>query len=208
MARRTRDGRSVARSKMNWLESSSVLIMIIIIHIVSICCRACYISAMGRGEQRTTGDREQKRPTRDTEQKGTTKDRGQVHPDLARDTDWLASRLSDGNAPPPGGEKDLLSAYNELIVATHEATPHKRLIKEYLVVQEEALPGVIKSSKGKRTKLSYLVEAVDNGTLKLFKQVDHCLQQTHCGLDEDATRHEQQRRCKCCRRLSNLGLSF
>ena len=98
-----------------------------------------------------------------------------MHPDLAGDTDWLASRLSGGNAPPPGGEKDLLIAYNELIVATHDATPYRRLIKEYLVVPGKALPGVIKSSKGKRTKLSYLVEAIDNGTFKLFKQVDHCL---------------------------------
>ena len=100
-------------------------------------------------------------------------DLSSVHPDLARDTDWLASRLSGGNAPPPGVEKDLMSTYNELLVATHEATPHRRLIKEYLVHKVEALPGCIGSSKGKRTKLSYLVEAIDNSTFKLFKQVDH-----------------------------------
>ena len=100
-------------------------------------------------------------------------DLSSVHPDLTRDTDWLASRLSGGNAPPPGVEKDLMSTYNELLVATHEATPHRRLIKEYLVHKVEALPGCIGSSKGKRTKLSYLVEAIDNSTFKLFKQVDH-----------------------------------
>ncbi|CAE7447303.1 unnamed protein product, partial [Symbiodinium sp. CCMP2456] len=64
-------------------------------------------------------------------------DLSSVHPDLARDTDWLASRLSGGNAPPPGVEKDLMSTYNELLVATHEATPHRRLIKEYLVHKVE-----------------------------------------------------------------------
>ncbi|CAE7546453.1 unnamed protein product, partial [Symbiodinium microadriaticum] len=57
-------------------------------------------------------------------------DLSSVHPDLARDTDWLASRLSGGNAPPLGVEKDLMSTYNVLLVATHEATPYRRLIKE------------------------------------------------------------------------------
>ena len=80
-------------------------------------------------------------------------DLSSVHPDLARDTDWLASRLSGGNAPPLGVEKDLMSTYNVLLVATHEATPYRRLIKEYLVHKVEALPGCIGSSKGKRTKL-------------------------------------------------------
>ncbi|CAE7706700.1 unnamed protein product [Symbiodinium sp. CCMP2592] len=96
-----------------------------------------------------------------------------VHADLVRDTKWLASRLAGGNAPPPGDETDDVNEFNRLVIAAHSQTPWKRVLKEYLIHKIEALPGAIYSSKGKRTKLSYLIEAVDNADVILLKQVDH-----------------------------------
>ena len=96
-----------------------------------------------------------------------------VHADLARDTKWLASRLAGGNAPPPGEETDDVNEFSRMVIAAHSQTPWKRVLKEYLIHKIEALPGAIYSSKGKRTKLSYLIEAVDNADVILLKQVDH-----------------------------------
>ncbi|CAE7726165.1 unnamed protein product [Symbiodinium sp. CCMP2592] len=98
---------------------------------------------------------------------------GEVHADLLSDTKWLASRLAGGNAPPPGEGVCDLSENNDTVIAAHSQTPWKRTIREYLIHKIESLPGAISSSKGKRTKLSHLIEAVDHVDVLLLKQVDH-----------------------------------
>ena len=99
-------------------------------------------------------------------------DLASVHPDVERDTQWLALCLSGSSAPPPGGVVDLVSDANVRVVDVHTDTPWKRIIKEYLIQKVDALPGHAASSKGKRTKMSYFIEAVDNATIRLFKQVE------------------------------------
>ena len=99
-------------------------------------------------------------------------DLASVHPDVERDTQWLALCLSGSSAPPPGGVVDLVSESNVRAVDVHNDTPWRRIIKEYLIQKVDALPGNAASSKGKRTKISYFIEAVDNATFRLFKQVE------------------------------------
>ena len=89
-------------------------------------------------------------------------DLASVHPGVERDTQWLALCLSGSSAPPPGGVVDLVSDANVRVVDVHTDTPWKRIIKEYLIQKVDALPGHAASSKGKRTKMSYFIEAVDN----------------------------------------------
>ena len=60
-------------------------------------------------------------------------DVGTVHEDLVADTNWLASRLSGWNGPPPGVEGVLQSENDALSVLVHRKTPMKNFIKEYLV---------------------------------------------------------------------------
>ena len=99
-------------------------------------------------------------------------DLASVHPDVERDTQWLALCLSGSSAPPPGGVVDLVSESNVRVVDVHNDTPWRRIIKEYLIQKVDALPGHAASSKGKCTKISYFIEAVDNATIRLFKQVE------------------------------------
>ncbi|CAE7307333.1 unnamed protein product [Symbiodinium sp. CCMP2592] len=70
-----------------------------------------------------------------------------------------------------GNVLDMVSESNERVLEVHEATPWKRVIKEYLILKVESLPGHVSSYKGKRTKMSYFVEAVDHAEYLLFKQV-------------------------------------
>ena len=99
-------------------------------------------------------------------------DLASVHPDVERDTQWLALCLSGSSAPPPAGVVDLVSESNVRVVDVHNDTPWRRIIKEYLIQKVDALPGHAASSKGKRAKISYFIEAVDNATIRLFKQVE------------------------------------
>ena len=100
-------------------------------------------------------------------------DVGSIHPDLQRDTLWLASRLSGGTAPPPGEDFENVDEFNNIVVAAHTHTPCRRVVKEYLIQKVESLPGAVASSRGKRTKLSYLIEALDHSDMKLLHQVEY-----------------------------------
>ena len=46
-----------------------------------------------------------------------------VDSSLAQDRDWLAARLSGGNAPPPDGIADVTDQANQLVAAVHAETP-------------------------------------------------------------------------------------
>ena len=72
-----------------------------------------------------------------------------VHPDVERDTPWLALCLSGSSTPPPGDIIDMVSESNERVLDAHEATPWKRVIREYLILKVESLPGHMSSYKGK-----------------------------------------------------------
>lgn len=60
-------------------------------------------------------------------------DLSNVHEDLVNDTNWLASRLSGWNGPPPGADIDLQTENDELITIVHRKMPMKTFIKEYLI---------------------------------------------------------------------------
>ena len=92
---------------------------------------------------------------------------------LEADTQWLAAKLSGRDLPPPGNDRTFLDANDEIVELVHAATPHKPIIKEYLLHKIEELPGCITSSRGRTTKLQTFVGAIDHSSLKLFKQLDH-----------------------------------
>ncbi|CAE7791620.1 unnamed protein product [Symbiodinium sp. CCMP2592] len=92
---------------------------------------------------------------------------------LEADTQWLAAKLSGRDLPPPGNDRTLLDANDEIVELVHGATPHKSIIKEYLLHKIEELPGCIASSRGRTTKLQTFVSAIDHSAMKLFKQLDH-----------------------------------
>ena len=95
-----------------------------------------------------------------------------VDPVLAKDTEWLALRLSGSNIPPPATILDVEGQSNKLIAAVHATTPWTRCVRQYLLHKVDALPGCISSTKNKRTKISYFVEALDNASWRLFRQID------------------------------------
>ena len=45
---------------------------------------------------------------------------------LQSDTEWLASRLSGGNAPPPGDDFDETTELRDMIALVHSKTPAKK----------------------------------------------------------------------------------
>ncbi|CAL1131577.1 unnamed protein product, partial [Cladocopium goreaui] len=97
-------------------------------------------------------------------------DLSHVHEDLVNDTNWLASRLSGWNGPPPGTDIDLQTENDELITIVHRKTPMKTFIKEYLISKVEDIPGAVQSTRGRRTKLQFFLSALDHSTIKLFRQ--------------------------------------
>ncbi|CAL1171366.1 unnamed protein product [Cladocopium goreaui] len=99
-------------------------------------------------------------------------DLSHVHEDLVNDTNWLASRLSGWNGPPPGTDIDLQTENDELITIVHRKTPMKTFIKEYLISKVEDIPGAVQSTRGRRTKLQFFLSALDHSTIKLFRQHD------------------------------------
>ena len=99
-------------------------------------------------------------------------DVGTVHEDLVADTNWLASRLSGWNGPPPGVEGVLQSENDALSVLVHRKTPMKNFIKEYLVQKVDDIPGALSSTRGRRTKMQNFLSALDHCVVKLFKQQD------------------------------------
>ena len=103
---------------------------------------------------------------------GMINDLGSVSPDLENDTIWLATCLSGNKTLPPGVTDEKIKESNELVELVHAATPMKRIIKEYLIMKVESLPGCASSTKGKRTKLTNFIDALDHTDAKLFKQMD------------------------------------
>ncbi|CAE6915818.1 unnamed protein product [Symbiodinium sp. CCMP2592] len=99
-------------------------------------------------------------------------DLGSVHTDLVTDTDWLATCLSGNACLPPGSGDVKVDEANDLVKIAHSNTPAKRLVKQYLIMKIQDLPGAASSSKGRRTKMSTLVEAVDYASLRLLRQLD------------------------------------
>ena len=99
-------------------------------------------------------------------------DLSHVHEDLVNDTNWLASRLSGWNGPPPGTDIDLQTENDELITIVHRKTPMKTFIKEYLISKVEDIPGAVQSTRGRRTKLQFFLSALDHSTIILFRQHD------------------------------------
>ncbi|CAL1159484.1 unnamed protein product [Cladocopium goreaui] len=99
-------------------------------------------------------------------------DLSHVHEDLVNDTNWLASRLSGWNGPPPGTDIDLQTENDELITIVHRKTPMKTFIKEYVISKVEDIPGAVQSTRGRRTKLQFFLSALDHSTIKLFRQHD------------------------------------
>ncbi|CAE7371257.1 unnamed protein product, partial [Symbiodinium necroappetens] len=97
---------------------------------------------------------------------------GSVSDLLEADTVWLATCLSGNKMLPPGVTDQKLKESNDLVAIVHAATPLRRIIKEYLILKVEALPGCAASSKGKRTKLVNFVDALDHTDVNLFKQID------------------------------------
>ena len=97
---------------------------------------------------------------------------GSVSDLLELDTTWLASCLSGNKMLPPGVTDEKIHEANEVIAIVHTATPMKRIIKEYLILKVEALPGCASSSKGKRTKMVNFIDALDHADVKLFQQID------------------------------------
>ena len=100
-----------------------------------------------------------------------TNDPGTVHEDVVRDTNWLSSSLSGATTPPPGTVVDVIMEAETLVQQVHANTPQRRILKEYLIHKLEVLPGCAASSKGKKTKLSNFVEALDTANSRLFNQV-------------------------------------
>lgn len=96
-----------------------------------------------------------------------------IHHHLAEDTEWLASRLSGNNVPPPGTETACLDQNAALAKLVHEKTPMKHLIREYLINKVEDLPGSIASTRGRTTKVQNFIESLDASGCPLFRQVEH-----------------------------------
>lgn len=96
-----------------------------------------------------------------------------IHHHLAEDTEWLASRLSGNNVPPPGTETACLDQNAALVKLVHEKTPMKHLIREYLINKVEDLPGSIASTRGRTTKVQNFIESLDASGCPLFRQVEH-----------------------------------
>ena len=99
-------------------------------------------------------------------------DLGSVHADLVADTDWLATCLSGNTCLPPGSGDAKVEEANDLVKLVHSNTPAKRIIKQYLIMKVQDLPGAASSCKGRRTKLSTLTEAIDNAQLRIMRQLD------------------------------------
>ena len=99
-------------------------------------------------------------------------DPGSAHEDVVRDTNWLSSSLSGATTPPPGTVVDVIMEAETLVQKVHANAPQRRILKEYLIHKLEVLPGCAASSKGKKTKLSNFVEALDTANSCLFNQVD------------------------------------
>ena len=130
-----------------------------------------------------------------------------VHPDVERDTQWLALCLSGSSTPPPGDIIDMVSESNGRVLDAHEATPWKRVIREYLILKVESLPGHMSSYKGKRTKMS--VEAVDHAGCILFKQVHaQCFQQTTGSVAQTVLYHGGSRRVDSLWIVELVDMSF
>ena len=96
-----------------------------------------------------------------------------IHPDLERDTAWLASRLSGSAAPPPGAEVEERNEADDLIKLVHSNTPCKHIIKECLIQKVDGLPGAIASSRGRRTKVQNFEAAMKRSGLRLFREIEH-----------------------------------
>lgn len=98
---------------------------------------------------------------------------GTVDPAVVEDTDWLATRLSGGNAPPPGSDIEMQEDHDNLIIMVHSKTPMKMCVKEYLLQRLDVIPGAISSSRGRRTKVQNFASALDQAQVRLFRQQDH-----------------------------------
>ncbi|CAE8688578.1 unnamed protein product, partial [Polarella glacialis] len=99
-------------------------------------------------------------------------DPGTVDPMIARDTDWLALRLSGGTGPPPGEHASSAAVSDLVVKLVHEKTPNKLIIKEYIINKVNGLQGACQSSKGKTSKMQNFIEAVDNSSLSLVRQME------------------------------------
>ena len=91
---------------------------------------------------------------------------------LVRDTEWFATCLSGNPCLPPGAGIQKTEQSNEFVKIAHAGTPGKRVIKEYLIMKTADLPGAASSSKGRRTKTSTLVDALDHAEIRVLKQLD------------------------------------
>eukprot|EP00972_Heterocapsa_arctica_P114786 16444297-Heterocapsa_arctica.AAC.1 len=95
-----------------------------------------------------------------------------IDPELERDTEWLAMRLSGGHGPPPGLEGSTLQQHDDIVRLVHARTPNKANVKSYVISKVEGLPGAIMSTKGKTTRVQNFVDALGKSALALFRHID------------------------------------
>ena len=112
---------------------------------------------------------------------------------LEMDTQWLAAKLSGRDLVPPGDDRMLVDANDEIVELVHASMPTRPILKEYLLHKIDEFPGCITSTRGRTTKLQRFVSAIDHSSLKLFRQVDHStfekLQINWARLKESMARH-------------------
>ena len=101
-------------------------------------------------------------------------DVAKIDPGLEADSTWLAKRLS--GAPIDEADRGMVDSADSdaLVASVHRSTPSKVLIKYYLICEVKELPGLKtanwKSTKGKRSKLDYLDDALDRSQLQILRK--------------------------------------